>query len=63
MGTSGYLRLLRERKQLAAELGEGLAEVAARHGERLLRTPHNTISYAMTLGVRCRCRGRIYGWG
>jgi hypothetical protein len=51
MGKSGYLRLLRERKALAAELKQGLADVAARHGERLLETPRNTISYAVTLGV------------
>lgn len=51
MGRAGYLRLLKERKALAADMSRGLAEVAARHGERLLQTPRNTISFAMTLGV------------
>lgn len=51
MGRAGYIRLLKERKALAADMSRGLAELAARHGERLLHTPRNTISFAMTLGV------------
>ena len=49
MGAEGYQRLLGERKRLFARLRAGLAEVAARHGERLLHTPSNPISMAMTL--------------
>lgn len=51
MGKGGYLRLLRERKALAAEMSQGLAAVAERHGLRLLQTPRNTISFAVTLKV------------
>ena len=51
MGKAGYLRLLKERKALAAEVSAGIRELAARHGIRLLQTPRNTISFAITLQV------------
>uniref|UniRef100_A0A673KYQ0 O-phosphoseryl-tRNA(Sec) selenium transferase n=1 Tax=Sinocyclocheilus rhinocerous TaxID=307959 RepID=A0A673KYQ0_9TELE len=41
LGANGYKKLLAERKELSA--------LAERHGERLLHTPHNPISLAMSL--------------
>jgi O-phospho-L-seryl-tRNASec:L-selenocysteinyl-tRNA synthase len=52
MGRPGYQRLLKERKELAKHLHQGLHAVATKHGERLLLSPHNTISFAMSLEVR-----------
>lgn len=51
MGRGGYQRLLSERKALVPHFRVGLEGVAARHGERLLHCPHNTISFAITLQV------------
>jgi len=50
MGVSGYQKLLSDRKELKARFVEGLGRVGEKHGERLLRTPGNTISFALTLG-------------
>ncbi|XP_071481281.1 O-phosphoseryl-tRNA(Sec) selenium transferase-like [Diadema antillarum] len=50
LGSSGYKKLLKERKELYQHLREELSKVAEKHGERLLQTPHNPISMAMTLG-------------
>ena len=57
MGEEGYSNLLREREALVPDLRAGLAAVAEKHGERLLETPGNSISFAMTLE-----RLREVGW-
>lgn len=49
LGSKGYKNLLKERKELFKYLGEELGKVAEKHGERLLHTPHNPISMAMTV--------------
>ncbi|MDP2439261.1 MAG: O-phosphoseryl-tRNA(Sec) selenium transferase [archaeon] len=49
MGCDTYQQLLRTRKSNFAHLRRRLAETAAKHGERLLDTPNNPISLAMTL--------------
>ena len=48
MGEAGYLRLLKQRKEIIGEFREGLARIAEKHGERILETKGNTISYAIT---------------
>lgn len=48
MGESGYLDLLKARKGFLAEFSQKLREVAEKHGERLLETPENTISFAIS---------------
>jgi len=60
MGWAGYSRLLAERESTLNALRQGLAAVAARHGERLLATPHNPISIGMTL-TRLDAAGRDPG--
>ncbi|MFT7806305.1 O-phosphoseryl-tRNA(Sec) selenium transferase [Arapaima gigas] len=50
LGASGYRKLLKERKELYTHLAEELKQLAEAHGERLLHTPHNPISLAMSLG-------------
>ncbi|XP_041471539.1 O-phosphoseryl-tRNA(Sec) selenium transferase-like isoform X2 [Lytechinus variegatus] len=49
LGSKGYKNLLKERKELFTFLHEELAKVAVKYGERLLHTPHNPISMAMTV--------------
>ncbi|KAK7175865.1 hypothetical protein R3I93_000203 [Phoxinus phoxinus] len=49
LGASGYKKLLSERKELYSHLAQELKALAERHGERLLHTPHNPISLAMSL--------------
>ncbi|XP_071982092.1 O-phosphoseryl-tRNA(Sec) selenium transferase isoform X1 [Engystomops pustulosus] len=49
LGASGYKNLLTERKELFAYLANELKTLAAKHNERLLDTPHNPISLAMSL--------------
>lgn len=49
LGASGWLALLDRRRALLPAFRSRLAEVAARHGERLLVTPHNDISMAVSL--------------
>jgi len=49
MGKSGYEAALSERKKSFSHLKERLAAVAAKHQERLLETPQNQISLAITL--------------
>ncbi|CAN2388532.1 Converts O-phosphoseryl-tRNA(Sec) to selenocysteinyl- tRNA(Sec) required for selenoprotein biosynthesis [Pristimantis euphronides] len=49
LGASGYKNLLTERKKLFAYLANELKTLAAKHNERLLDTPHNPISMAMSL--------------
>ncbi|KAL3668232.1 hypothetical protein V7S43_006329 [Phytophthora oleae] len=53
MGKSGYRRLLKERKHLAAYMREKLEALAAEEGERVLRVSSNEISFALTLGTLC----------
>ncbi|XP_077445088.1 O-phosphoseryl-tRNA(Sec) selenium transferase isoform X2 [Stigmatopora argus] len=53
LGASGYKKLLSDRKEIYAFLGEELKKLASAHGERLLHTPHNPISFALSLdGLR-----------
>ncbi|XP_078534507.1 O-phosphoseryl-tRNA(Sec) selenium transferase isoform X2 [Lissotriton helveticus] len=49
LGASGYKQLLRERKELYVYLQSELKKVAEGYNERLLDTPHNPISLAMSL--------------
>ena len=49
LGADGWIRLLAQREALLPSFRERLAAVAHAHGERLLATPHNTISHAVTL--------------
>ncbi|KAM9827825.1 O-phosphoseryl-tRNA(Sec) selenium transferase [Neosynchiropus ocellatus] len=49
LGASGYKKLMAERKEMYSFLLEELKILAAAHGERLLHTPHNPISLAMSL--------------
>lgn len=49
LGASGYKQLLRERKELYVYLQSELKKVAEGYNERLLVTPHNPISLAMSL--------------
>ncbi|KAL7880167.1 hypothetical protein SRHO_G00024210 [Serrasalmus rhombeus] len=56
LGASGYKKLLSERKELYTHLAQELKALAERHGERLLHTPHNPISLAMSLdGLQSSC--------
>jgi O-phospho-L-seryl-tRNASec:L-selenocysteinyl-tRNA synthase len=49
MGLNGYTRLLKERMAMLETFPTRLQEVAAKHGERVLSCPLNTISFGMTL--------------
>lgn len=49
LGVSGYKKYLSERKEIYSFLAEQLKSLASAHGERLLHTPHNPISLAMSL--------------
>jgi len=49
LGASGWLALLKERQELLPEFQRRLGELAAHHGERVLVTPHNRISTAVSL--------------
>uniref|UniRef100_A0A665XF18 O-phosphoseryl-tRNA(Sec) selenium transferase n=1 Tax=Echeneis naucrates TaxID=173247 RepID=A0A665XF18_ECHNA len=49
LGASGYKKLLSERKEIYFFLAQELKSLASAHGERLLHTPHNPISLAMSL--------------
>ncbi|XP_014886487.1 O-phosphoseryl-tRNA(Sec) selenium transferase isoform X2 [Poecilia latipinna] len=49
LGANGYKRYLTERKEIYSFLAEELKTLASAHGERLLHTPHNPISLAMSL--------------
>jgi O-phospho-L-seryl-tRNASec:L-selenocysteinyl-tRNA synthase len=51
MGSSGLRTLLAQRKAVFPQLRAALERVAAAHGERLLSSPRNPISVAMTLGA------------
>lgn len=49
LGASGWKSLLARREGVYRHLHKGLSELASRHGERVLHTPSNPISLAMTL--------------
>uniref|UniRef100_A0A3B5AA50 O-phosphoseryl-tRNA(Sec) selenium transferase n=1 Tax=Stegastes partitus TaxID=144197 RepID=A0A3B5AA50_9TELE len=49
LGASGYKKYLSERKEIYSFLAQELKSLASAHGERLLHTPHNPISLAMSL--------------
>nr|XP_006138228.1 O-phosphoseryl-tRNA(Sec) selenium transferase [Pelodiscus sinensis] len=49
LGESGYRQLLKERKEMFSYLSSQLKKLAEVYNERLLVTPHNPISLAMTL--------------
>ncbi len=51
LGRTGYTALLQQRKELLPYCQQALAAVAAKHGERLLHTPGNTISIGLNLVV------------
>eukprot|EP00002_Diphylleia_rotans_P036295 TRINITY_DN7982_c0_g1_i2.p1 TRINITY_DN7982_c0_g1~~TRINITY_DN7982_c0_g1_i2.p1 ORF type:complete len:239 (+),score=31.80 TRINITY_DN7982_c0_g1_i2:250-966(+) len=53
MGASGFRRLLKEREEYFQYTKERLLEVAQKHGERVLNTPNNPISMAMSVGNLC----------
>ncbi|XP_077357353.1 O-phosphoseryl-tRNA(Sec) selenium transferase [Festucalex cinctus] len=56
LGANGYKKLLSDRKEIYAFLAEELKKLASAHGERLLHTPHNPISLAMSLdGLQASC--------
>jgi O-phospho-L-seryl-tRNASec:L-selenocysteinyl-tRNA synthase len=49
IGSEKYIAFVRERKELHAKLRDGMASVASKFGLRVLDTPGNSISVAMTL--------------
>lgn len=49
MGENGYKKLLNERKSLLPIFKQKLNDLACSIGERLLETPNNTISFAISL--------------
>ncbi|XP_001624438.2 O-phosphoseryl-tRNA(Sec) selenium transferase [Nematostella vectensis] len=49
LGSKGYERLLKQRKEVYSYLSEGLSHIATTHGESLLITKHNPISLAISL--------------
>ncbi|XP_059131851.1 O-phosphoseryl-tRNA(Sec) selenium transferase [Peromyscus eremicus] len=49
LGCNGYKKLLKERKEMFVYLSTQLKKLAETYDERLLQTPHNPISLAMTL--------------
>ncbi|XP_030635984.1 O-phosphoseryl-tRNA(Sec) selenium transferase [Chanos chanos] len=60
LGASGYRKLLAERKELYSHLAEEVKTLAKAHGERLLHTPHNPISLAMSLdGLQTASDGAV----
>lgn len=49
LGWKGYHKLCTERKENYRCLLEALSQVASKHGEQVLHTPHNDISIAVSL--------------
>lgn len=49
LGRNGYMKLVKERKELFEYLKEKFSDVAAKHNERILQSKKNPISLAMTL--------------
>uniref|UniRef100_A0A8C4NM93 O-phosphoseryl-tRNA(Sec) selenium transferase n=1 Tax=Eptatretus burgeri TaxID=7764 RepID=A0A8C4NM93_EPTBU len=55
LGVSGWRRALQERKELFNYLKAQLVEMATKHGERVLHTPHNPVSLALSLSnLECK---------
>ncbi|KAM3831881.1 O-phosphoseryl-tRNA(Sec) selenium transferase [Vipera latastei] len=50
LGAKGYRHLLQERKEMFSYLSTEVKKLAESYNERLLDTPHNPISLAMSLG-------------
>ena len=44
LGSNGYQKLIKQRKEVFIYLRQELEKCAKRHGERVLETPHNPIS-------------------
>lgn len=55
MGQSGYRKLLSDRKELLSLFRTNLQETVEKYGEKLLHTPENSISFAIT------CRDKELG--
>jgi len=53
MGEAGWKGLLQQRKTVYKSLQEGLTQLATKHGERVLNTKSNPISFAMSLNGMC----------
>ncbi|XP_004847256.1 O-phosphoseryl-tRNA(Sec) selenium transferase isoform X2 [Heterocephalus glaber] len=49
LGSNGYKKLLKERKEMFSYLSDQLKKLSEAYCERLLQTPHNPISLAVTL--------------
>ncbi|KAG8510314.1 O-phosphoseryl-tRNA(Sec) selenium transferase [Galemys pyrenaicus] len=49
LGSNGYKKLLKERKEMFSYLSSQLKKLSEAYNERLLHTPHNPISLAVTL--------------
>ncbi|XP_055241518.2 O-phosphoseryl-tRNA(Sec) selenium transferase isoform X4 [Gorilla gorilla gorilla] len=49
LGSNGYKKLLKERKEMFSYLSNQIKKLSEAYNERLLHTPHNPISLAMTL--------------
>lgn len=49
LGVNGYKRLLKERKEMFSYLSSEIKKLSEAHGERLLETPNNPVSLAMSL--------------
>ena len=54
LGADGWTQLLAERQRLMPLFREKLQALAEKHGERVLETPNNTISMAVTLSPGAR---------
>lgn len=52
LGADGWSALLSQRTAIFPQLRERVSQLALKHGERLLETPHNSISMAVTLTAR-----------
>jgi hypothetical protein len=50
-GVTGLRRLLAQRKEVATHLRDSFAKLAAKHGERVLDSRRNHISFGMTIDV------------
>ncbi|XP_011900692.1 PREDICTED: O-phosphoseryl-tRNA(Sec) selenium transferase isoform X2 [Cercocebus atys] len=49
LGSNGYKKLLKERKEMFSYLSNQIKKLSEAYNERLLHTPHNPISLAITL--------------
>ncbi|XP_045737336.1 O-phosphoseryl-tRNA(Sec) selenium transferase isoform X1 [Mirounga angustirostris] len=49
LGSNGYKKLLKERKEMFSYLSSQLKKLSENYSERLLHTPHNPVSLAVTL--------------